>query len=120
MQVHNRLEDVNRLKSLVDLAVYTKDREMRLAGSTNFGKTSILKPLRDDVSYSDTVITWLDPRDQRVEISVPVHDPTAVKKQKLGGTPTPRRRSAEIQCEDSEVRLRILELVQDKVSCKTT
>lgn len=70
--------DPDGVGSLVDLAVYTKDREMRMAFSTKYEKKqSMLVPMDPGKAMRDTVITWLD--DDVQIINVPLHIPRAVK-----------------------------------------
>lgn len=51
------------LASIVDVNVYTKDRAMRMVGSSKFGKSSILRTFTKGghkPSDRDTIISWLD------------------------------------------------------------
>jgi hypothetical protein len=64
--------------SMVDLDVYSTDREMRICGSTKAEKThSILQPLRPNVSLCDAAITWLASNTQVID--VPLSMPITVK-----------------------------------------
>ncbi len=65
------------LGRLVDKNVYTKDREMRMCGSSKYDKKqSVLKPVRDTV-FDDSVITWVQPEERRKTIQVPCCVPPA-------------------------------------------
>ena len=66
------------LGRLVDDAVYTTDREMRMCGSSKYEKKqSVLEPTKEGVARRDTVITWLD--EEVEELRVPCRVPQAVK-----------------------------------------
>ena len=67
------------LAPFVDLSVYSRDREMRMVGSTKFGKQAVLATVNPEVAYRDTVITWLDDTEVEV-IKVPVSIPRTLKR----------------------------------------
>lgn len=65
--------DPDGVGKLVDDAVYSKDREMRLMGSSKINKTqSVLVALRDGVTLKDAAITW---EGETRLIEVPSHIP---------------------------------------------
>jgi len=72
---------------VVDQAVYTRDREMRVCGASKFGKTSVLRPLNMDemtaeppLAPNDSLITALDPEDELSLIVVPESVPLVVRR----------------------------------------
>ena len=56
--------DPDVLGQLVDVSVYTKDREMRTIGASKFGKPGsaleLVRELGPGRTSADAVITWLD------------------------------------------------------------
>ena len=72
--------DPERLGQIVDMSVYTKDREMRAVGASKFGKPgSALVPFRGAPSPKDSLITCFDEGDQPMIIKVPGHIPRAAR-----------------------------------------
>ena len=107
-----------QLKNIVDLGIYTKDREFRLPGSTKYGKSSVLAPVNPDTPFSDARISWLDSPEECRVIEVPVPFSVNVNKRKRVQPPTPAQEEEEQQenrQDDASTRARILELVQAKV-----
>ena len=70
--------------AVVDTAVYTKDREMRMCGSSKADSAqSMLEPMNgrpQPLVWTDTVITSLDAK--RQELYVPVHIPRIVREER--------------------------------------
>ena len=70
--------------AVVDTAVYTKDREMRMCGSSTADSSqSVLEPMsgrHQPLLWTDTVITCLDAK--RQELYVPVHIPRIVREER--------------------------------------
>ena len=74
----NRIAAIDPLLGkFVDRAVYTKDREMRLAGSSKHDKPQSTLTIMGDHSIMDSIITWLE--DDRKIITVPSSIPIAKK-----------------------------------------
>jgi hypothetical protein len=74
---------------VVDLAVYTRDREMRVCGASKYGKTSVLRPLSAEeltaeppLAPDDSLITALDPEHLRTILVVPENVPLIVRRAK--------------------------------------
>ncbi len=75
-----RTLDPDGVGKLVDGAVYSNDREMRLMGSSKLSKPqSVLAPLRAGVALRDATITWLD--DDVEPIEVPTYVPRRLAEQ---------------------------------------
>jgi hypothetical protein len=109
--------------SVIDTAVYTKDREMRCCGSSKYEKRhSVLevfcggdKPCGFAMPHPNAIITWLDPPEQRATISVPVQLPRAVRERRAVCHPSDLRRSRADPGHEDIVAGRMLELLRDKV-----
>ena len=101
------------LANMVDLGVYTKDREMRLCGSSKFGKPHVLRPVKPDTPFADTTVTWLD--SVTIQLVVPLFIPRSLRP-KDSGSKRKHARVAEPGPEpvaDNHLgRMRVLELVQ--------
>lgn len=107
------------LAPLIDVGVYTKDREMRAIGATKFGKPgSPLVPFtRPDVapitSSRQALITCLDAEDRRSVIDVPQHIPRVVREERRALL-TPREAAVrDDHTEYAEVVTRMLDLLHE-------
>ena len=101
------------LGRLVDDAVYTTDREMRMCGSSKYEKKqSVLEATKEGVAHRDTVITWLD--EEVEELRVPCRVPQAVKA-KRRVKPVREMGTPGEGVEMGWLKERMLELVRGKV-----
>jgi hypothetical protein len=125
--------------SLVDVTVYSKDREMRTLGAVKHGKpvSSALVPVGSRVGGSggggnvltvaaarDALVTWLDDPSERRRLEVPVPVPVALRPAgpsggggAQGGSEFRREDAArqEPEAEQSLVVVRMLDLVREKL-----
>ena len=119
--------DPDGVGRFVDTMVYTRDRVMRCCGSSKYERSnSVLVLYRGPPSAStaiapdaESAITWLDAREQRVELQVPVHLPRAVRERRPVVRLAQVRRMQRAGCmapdHDDYVACRMLELLRDRV-----
>ena len=101
------------LGGLVDDAVYTTDREMRMCDSSKYEKKqSVLEATKEGVAHRDTVITWLD--EEVEELRVPCRVPQAVKAKRRVKTVRDLTAGAK-GVETTWLRERMLELVRRRI-----
>ena len=100
------------MREVVDLGIYTKERAMRMLGSSKFDKKqSVLEALDPSQAVRDHVITWLD--DDTQVIPVPEQVPVALKRRAKPKTVYDLSKAA--REDPSVLSLRMLELFQEKV-----
>jgi hypothetical protein len=117
-----RQVDPSALGPLVDVSVYTKDREMRALGASKFGKPGSAFFLYDrgtgvSVPPKDTLITCLDCASVRKVLDVPLHIPRAMRVHSRGRVktvPTPSE-LCELEPDDERTMVitRMLDLLRD-------
>eukprot|EP00891_Asterochloris_glomerata_P005840 jgi/Astpho2/5840/Aster-02351 len=100
------------MRQVTDLSIYTKDRPMRMLGSSKYKKKqSVLEALDPTQAVRDHVITWLD--DNTQVITVPEQIPVALKRRAKPKTVYDLSKAA--REDPSVLSLRMLELFQEKV-----
>ncbi|GAQ86527.1 hypothetical protein KFL_002940130 [Klebsormidium nitens] len=101
---------------LIDLNVYSKDREWRTPGSAKIEKPeSVLQFVNLGHTWKDALVTWLEPLEAREEIKVPFQLPgnlhrkykTPQQMTHEGTTRTPKN--------EAFVRARMLELLRERL-----
>lgn len=106
------------LREFVDPAVYTKDRVMRLLGSSKYEKShSVLRLRNPDLHLPEhATITWLADPAERTVIKVPAHIPRILKRKAPREIKDPRDMSYRPPEEHLEfVERRMLDLLQASV-----
>lgn len=97
----------------VDRAVYTSNRLMRMVGSSKATKRdSVLKLVNPDAALSDSIITWLDPVQEVIE--VPGRVPLLLRMKKKLACPRDISYTKPHLTEDY-TKTRMLELLAEKV-----
>ncbi|PNH01594.1 putative helicase [Tetrabaena socialis] len=114
-------QDPDVLGPMVDIGVYTKDREMRAIGASKFGKPGGVLTLfqregeAGQVKPADALITNLDPPSERKLIPVPLHIPRVVRTERRA-LRTPREAAERDPEENSaEVVTRMLDLLRTRL-----
>jgi hypothetical protein len=111
--------DPDALGPLVDVSVYTKDREMRAVGASKFGKPgSALVPFRPRPGGElDSLITCLDdaPDGPRL-LAVPGHIPRSIRTNRVHALATPTE-AAQLDPDDERTMIisRMLDLLRERV-----
>ncbi|GAQ92441.1 hypothetical protein KFL_010140010 [Klebsormidium nitens] len=104
------------IAALIDLNVYTKDREWRTPGSAKVEKPqSVLTCMNPAHSWKDALVTWLEPQEAREEVKLPFKVPDRLHE----GFRNPRvmsERGTERSSQNSEfVKARMLALLRERL-----
>lgn len=104
---------------LVDVSVYTKDREMRAIGASKFGKGGYVlephRPLAAGQAPRDALITCLGAASERRRLNVPGYIPRAVRTRHRELTSPHEAAEQEPGVERSAMIVRMLDLLRERV-----
>ncbi|GAQ91665.1 hypothetical protein KFL_008290035 [Klebsormidium nitens] len=102
--------------NLIDLNVYTKDREWRTLGSAKIEKPeSVLSCINPAHSWKDALVTWLEPLEAREEVKLPFEVPKRLHERFQNPRVMSERGTERSSQNDEFVKARMLTLLRERL-----